>query len=567
METHKETKISRVDAIKDVYKQKFLKAIKKKKLSSVTNELTGKPFYFEHGFAAFIKATNPDFDFKLTNRTTKYQNTISEKSMRMISAEAMFNYLLNTDPTENKEYTQWIINQYTHITNTRYPYDHDEYDQSIEEKARMFFEDLGQLSDSISAHAKMKKMKTFKEANRDVANFKASDDDISGINRFMSEMFKYVVADGIGEDDDSVVTLTPQQIALIDKGEASLEVDGEQYMCFITHTRYANYRFGNATNWCTATNGGGKYSTMFDYYAKDGPLYVLIKKGCGSVSKVIEDPMSKLQFHFESDQFRDARDVSIKISDFLNKNLEIKEYFKKHVGRMILANPAYKNDNKRIIEFLKKLGYEDKIIDFLIDVQPTSFTFSGKLISANDMSRLDEIQSLKSLKFDEDVLTFGIPKSVFNLKNLESLDISNNKGVITLPDDFKKLTKLRSLKANSCDIQKISDVFTNMESLSVLYLNNNPNLTHVPDMTGTSIEQFSVARTSVINLPKMHNNLIHIIDASMSKITDFDVENLKSTVSICVQNSNIPLKRLKELNKTYNEIKTSPRGKILGMLM
>ena len=65
----------------------------------------------------------------------------------------------------------------------------------------------------------------------------------------------------------------------------------------IPHTEEASCIYGANTRWCTAGRGGN----MFDYYNKQGLLYININKITGD----------KYQFHFESGSFMDAKDKTI----------------------------------------------------------------------------------------------------------------------------------------------------------------------------------------------------------------------------------------------------------------
>jgi len=85
---------------------------------------------------------------------------------------------------------------------------------------------------------------------------------------------------------------------------------------------------GAGTKWCTASKGDSGY---FDQYSADGPLYAIIE-GEGANQK-------KYQFHYESDQFLNARDEEVDKNDidalsehpgwakFLNMQIE------KHYGQ------------------------------------------------------------------------------------------------------------------------------------------------------------------------------------------------------------------------------------------
>ena len=73
--------------------------------------------------------------------------------------------------------------------------------------------------------------------------------------------------------------------------------EDSEWKIVIPHTEEASCIYGAHTRWCTA----GRERNMFDYYNKEGLLYININKVTGD----------KYQFHFESDSFMDAEDKVI----------------------------------------------------------------------------------------------------------------------------------------------------------------------------------------------------------------------------------------------------------------
>ena len=78
---------------------------------------------------------------------------------------------------------------------------------------------------------------------------------------------------------------------------AEVVYEDSEWKIVIPLTEEASCIYGANTKWCTA----GRESNMFDYYNKQGPLYININKITGD----------KYQFHFESDSFMDAEDDDI----------------------------------------------------------------------------------------------------------------------------------------------------------------------------------------------------------------------------------------------------------------
>ena len=78
---------------------------------------------------------------------------------------------------------------------------------------------------------------------------------------------------------------------------AEVVYEDAKWKIVIPHTEEASCIYGAQTKWCTA----GRENNMFNYYNKQGLLYININKVTGE----------KYQFHFESDSFMDAEDIEI----------------------------------------------------------------------------------------------------------------------------------------------------------------------------------------------------------------------------------------------------------------
>ena len=86
------------------------------------------------------------------------------------------------------------------------------------------------------------------------------------------------------------------------KAKADLEkvYEDDEWVVYVPHSHEAARRGGERTYWCTASENDYYYN----YYSKQGPLYINIRKSDGA----------KFQFHFESNQFMDADDDPIRLN-------------------------------------------------------------------------------------------------------------------------------------------------------------------------------------------------------------------------------------------------------------
>ena len=87
------------------------------------------------------------------------------------------------------------------------------------------------------------------------------------------------------------------------KSKADLEkvYEDNEWVVYVPHSHAAARRGGEGTHWCTASENDYYYN----YYSKDGPLYINIRKSDGA----------KFQFHFETNQFMDADDEPVELKD------------------------------------------------------------------------------------------------------------------------------------------------------------------------------------------------------------------------------------------------------------
>ena len=77
--------------------------------------------------------------------------------------------------------------------------------------------------------------------------------------------------------------------------------EDDEWIVYVPHSHAAARRGGEGTRWCTASENDYYYN----YYSKDGSLYINIRKSDGA----------KFQFHFGTGQFMDANDKSVRLNE------------------------------------------------------------------------------------------------------------------------------------------------------------------------------------------------------------------------------------------------------------
>ena len=99
---------------------------------------------------------------------------------------------------------------------------------------------------------------------------------------------------------------------------------GRKFTIFTPFTEKASCTLGVNTEWCTtwgpeSLNPKHKdRGSLFNRYHTQGPLYILISDS---------DVNDKYQFHFESKQYMDRDDKRINVTEFLNENPDVKNFF------------------------------------------------------------------------------------------------------------------------------------------------------------------------------------------------------------------------------------------------
>ncbi len=138
----------------------------------------------------------------------------------------------------------------------------------------------------------------------------------------------------------------------------------------------------------------------------------------------------------------------------------------------------------------------------------------------------------------------NIPEEVFDNKQLEILDFSDNK-IETITDDIAKLENLKVLIGYTNKISKISDKLDNLQQLEVIELSEN-NIKYLPQ-SFFKLKKLKYAyfdKNNIKEVSKDIKNLDNIIelDLSENKIIDIPIELYQ-------------LKKMEDLNLSSNKIK------------
>ena len=207
------------------------------------------------------------------------------------------------DPSKNKAHTQWVLNQY--------------------KKKTIRQEDHPRIRTALTNFETHKA----KLPKRDINQYKS-----------LSEI-EDAVQPHLGSAGSR-----KQEKRQTKSGGADLIHDGPELTVHKLKTKEAACQYGAGTKWCTAS----RENNMFDYYNKDGPIYVARHKKTGE----------KHQFHFESNQFMDEKDEPVPLTDLTTKHPELKdiEEFKNkpNIGLSMIKNKKELND--KVSDYIDKKG-------------------------------------------------------------------------------------------------------------------------------------------------------------------------------------------------------------------
>jgi hypothetical protein len=532
------------------FKATYRKAVKRKQLTKFDNRHEG--FTSLHHMV-YNDPEDTFYDYRLfsflSNISVSPTNYLGEEKT---PREVAFNFLVQCDPTPNKENLPWLLSLYKNqlisyaLTNEDIVINHN------------FYEDLyTTVKSSLETFALLKKTNVLNESKRDINKYP----DYHSLNE---TVLPYTMIDDDGSSDN-VHTLDPKELrciqnhqAFIEKtkeydptiGRAELVFENKDWVIVITHDREANVEFGKHTTWCTA---GTRYGNMFDSYHGRGELFVLIKKGYGSKKAAKNDPNVRMQFHFEDQQYMNIPDRPIDINDFFYTNKEIKDYFKKHITKTVLPKRQLKNKVNDDIQFLLKLGYGDQIIKMLKESKPKVLDFSGNKMDSDILNEIGDIESLEKLDFSDCGLE-SLPESIKNLRNLKYLKVRNNL-LTEVPSWVNQLTGLSFIDFSGCKIENKFDL-TGLVNLTDIVLDYNGKLKELPTGINT-LSSLARLTASNCNIKTITDEILgcdklYLVDfhgnEKLSNIPD-KLSSLPEIIAICIDDTAITSEKISSLNK------------------
>jgi len=215
-------------------------------------------------------------DMTITASTQNKLEDAKEKGIGPASDEITPGYLRRieqSDPTANKEYTQWMVRAY------------------INGIARYYEDVLSQLVEFVTWFDKLKRHRRLPAEYRDINQIK----DRTTYNKAWR---------AVADIYDEFVETQP-----LSKGDAEEIFNGPEVRIIRPHDQDAACYYGQGTKWCTASTQGVNY---FKDYNEDGPLLILLPKSPQYSGE-------KYQVHGESGQVMDEKDESVGLFTLLDR--------------------------------------------------------------------------------------------------------------------------------------------------------------------------------------------------------------------------------------------------------
>lgn len=169
------------------------------------------------------------------------------------------------------------------------------------------------------------------------------------IMKYHSLQELYTVVEPFISNPDQAATKS-EEVRKIKEGAEKVYEDNK-WMVIVPHTQEASCYYGKGTQWCTAADNSYNY---FDYYNKQGLLYINILKGTDT----------KYQFHFETGSYMDATDTDIlhPVAETIGLTEDLVNFYKQKYGKIAvidLTTELYTNELESITNLPNYYLYDD----------------------------------------------------------------------------------------------------------------------------------------------------------------------------------------------------------------
>jgi len=221
--------------------------------------------------------------------------------------ELIMNYIEGKDPTNNKQYTQWLARMWAN--------------------GDIKLEDLNR-NNLLYIYDLAKKRKMLQPEHADINRFKT-------YARFEHEFL------GSYELDD--IERSKQELP---RGEYSEIYKDKDVKVFVPYDEAASCFLGQGTKWCTAATRG---NNMFNRYSKYGKLYILLPKHPDYNGE-------KYQFQFATEQYMNEQDEPVDYKHILLRFDGFLSYIKQHESSLSdILDFASDEELSRLVKEMNKM--------------------------------------------------------------------------------------------------------------------------------------------------------------------------------------------------------------------
>lgn len=320
------------------------------------------------------------------NQTEKEQKPIGPNERQAILTE-LLGVIEHADPTQHKEYTQWLVKCYAN--------------------EGIILEDIiSKGKDWLEVYNEMKIRKILPAEYRNIMNFKFND------------LHNIVI-------NQELVSKLQSQSQEIDKGSSKVVLDTDKVRIIVAEDEKAACYYGQGTTWCTAA----KNNNMYNYYAKHGNLYILLPKQPTYDGE-------KYQIHFGTNQFMDESDDPVDMKWLLKERFgDLLEFFKSVEPQIQdyiqFADPA---EVSTVVDKIKELA-KDHVYEILSDWELADDYYQDWLISNGYQDDDGDFDWDRIEKDEADWLNYNDEAREWYNKAMDSLSPSFS-DLMGLTDDY-----------------------------------------------------------------------------------------------------------------------------------
>lgn len=374
-------------------------------------------------------------------------------------ADFVFMDIVRTDPTEHKEYVQWMLTTFTRFIK-----------ESDYTSALMFVkEDLWMATEYLKVFHKQKNKPIFKELCSRNRAFKDISDP-SNINNYKSLSQLFDAVDPHIEKDVSKLEKDLRNMVTLKLGDIPYE--DRKVMVFTPLSVKSSRLFGGLTNWCTTASKDSynHYVNQKTPFKTKSKLYIVIFKTYFLEDTDPNKTHELYQLHFETYMFMDRKDRRIQnVGKLIEGNDGLSKFFYHILYKM--AVKAGKEERK-YVDILYGFGFTDILFDIL-----PSDTSTIKYIDYN-IGTTPNLSRLKNTVFFY-LYNTGLTElhpSIGGLDKLSILSLPHNK-LATLPKTIGKLNELKFLNLFGNELKELPEEIkmldeSNGGSLRFLSINN-----------------------------------------------------------------------------------------------